>query len=171
MVVAHTTVDIPALKARHPLGDTVEASGVQSARSWQGPPGRLPLPRRGGGELHGVRRLGAVLLLRLRRRGRRAGLHPACREPEPAGGHRATGRQPWACAQGRQPSSRNAASQVRRAGSKGPRLANGGGAVLRRTAAPSFGGAGVPGLAGRRPVRRSPPGPRLCAGQRAARVP
>ena len=29
MVVAHTTVDIPALKARHPLGDTVEAAGVQ----------------------------------------------------------------------------------------------------------------------------------------------
>ena len=29
MVVAHTTVDIPALKARHPLGDTVEASGVR----------------------------------------------------------------------------------------------------------------------------------------------
>ena len=28
MVVAHTTVDIPALKARHPLGDTVEASWV-----------------------------------------------------------------------------------------------------------------------------------------------
>ena len=29
MVVAHTTVDIPALKARHRLGDTVEASGVR----------------------------------------------------------------------------------------------------------------------------------------------
>ena len=29
MVVANTTVDIPALKARHPLGDTVEAAGVQ----------------------------------------------------------------------------------------------------------------------------------------------
>ena len=29
MVVAHTTVDIPALKARHPLGDTVEAAGVR----------------------------------------------------------------------------------------------------------------------------------------------
>ena len=29
MVVADTTVDIPALKARHPLGDTVEASGVR----------------------------------------------------------------------------------------------------------------------------------------------
>ena len=29
MVVANTTVDIPALKARHPLGDSVEAAGVQ----------------------------------------------------------------------------------------------------------------------------------------------
>ena len=29
MVVANTTVDIPALKARHPLGDSVEAAGVR----------------------------------------------------------------------------------------------------------------------------------------------
>ena len=29
MVVAHTTVDIPALKARHPLGDSVESAGVR----------------------------------------------------------------------------------------------------------------------------------------------
>ena len=29
MVVAHASVDIPALKARHPLGDTVEAAGVR----------------------------------------------------------------------------------------------------------------------------------------------
>ena len=29
MVTANATVDIPALKARHPLGDTVEASGVR----------------------------------------------------------------------------------------------------------------------------------------------
>ena len=29
MVVANATVDIPALKARHPLGDVVEASGVR----------------------------------------------------------------------------------------------------------------------------------------------
>ena len=29
MVVANPSVDIPALKARHPLGDTVEASGVR----------------------------------------------------------------------------------------------------------------------------------------------
>ena len=29
MVIANTTVDIPALKARHPLGDTVESAGVR----------------------------------------------------------------------------------------------------------------------------------------------
>ena len=29
MVVANAPVDIPALKARHPLGDMVEASGVR----------------------------------------------------------------------------------------------------------------------------------------------
>ena len=29
MVVGHTTVDIPALKARHPLGDAVESAGVR----------------------------------------------------------------------------------------------------------------------------------------------
>ena len=29
MVTANASVDIPALKARHPLGDTVEASGVR----------------------------------------------------------------------------------------------------------------------------------------------
>ena len=28
MVAVHTTVDIPSLKARHPLGDTVEAAGI-----------------------------------------------------------------------------------------------------------------------------------------------
>ena len=67
MVVANaSSVDIAALKARHPLGDAVEAAGVRLQRSGQGPPGRLPLSRRGRGQLHGVLGLGAVLLLRLR---------------------------------------------------------------------------------------------------------
>ena len=44
MVIANASVDIPALKARHPLGDTVEASGVQAQGQGPGPPGRLPLP-------------------------------------------------------------------------------------------------------------------------------
>ena len=49
MVTAN--VDITALKARHLLGDTVEAAGVRLQRPWKGPPGRLPLPRRGRGQL------------------------------------------------------------------------------------------------------------------------
>ena len=49
--------------------------------SWQGacPPGRLPLPRGARGQLHGVRRHRALVLLRLRRGRRRAGLPPAAR--------------------------------------------------------------------------------------------
>ena len=78
---------------------------------------------------------------------------------------------PRACAQGRQPSSRTAASQVRRAGPPRPRLADGGGAFLRRSTPAQPRRLGVPGLAGRRPVRGSPPRPRLCAGQRAASWP
>ena len=56
--------------------------------SWQGacPPGRLPLPRGARGQLHGVRRHRALVLLRLRRGRRRAGLPPAPRGPEPARG-------------------------------------------------------------------------------------
>ena len=42
MVVAHTTVDIPALKARHPLGDTVEASGVRLRGRGRRPGGPCP---------------------------------------------------------------------------------------------------------------------------------
>lgn len=29
MLTTHATIDIPALKARHPLGDTVEAAGIR----------------------------------------------------------------------------------------------------------------------------------------------
>ena len=29
MVTANVSVDIPALKSRHPLGDTVEAAGIR----------------------------------------------------------------------------------------------------------------------------------------------
>ena len=163
MVTAN--VDITALKARHPLGDTVEAAGVRLQGKGQGPPGRLPLPRRERGQLHGVRRLGAVLLLRLRRGRRRAGLHPAGREPEPAGGHRAAGRQPRACAQGRHSSSRNAASPVRRAASPRPRPADGGGALLRRStpAQPRRAGSTWP-----RGASASPPQPASVSAMRRA---
>ena len=43
MVVANASVDIPALKARHPLGDAVEASGVRLRGRGRVPPGR-PAP-------------------------------------------------------------------------------------------------------------------------------
>ena len=169
MVTAN--VDITALKARHPLGDTVEAAGVRLRGRGRVRQGVCPFHDEAAGQLHGVRRLGAVLLLRLRRGRRRAGLHPAGRGPVAARGHRAAGRQPRACAQGRHSSSRNAASEVRRAASPRPRPADGGGALLRRSSPALPRSAGVPGLAGRRPVRRSPPRSRLCAGRRAAAGP
>ena len=162
----HPRAEGPALAGRHGGG-----GGGPSPWKGPGPPGRLPLPRRGRGQLHGVRRQRAVLLLRLRRGGRRPGLHPEVRGAEPPGGHRAAGRQPRACAQGRQPSSRTAASRVRRGASPRARPADGGGALLRRAAPASHRSAGVPGLAGRRPRRRSPPRSRLCAGRRAAAGP
>ena len=66
MVIANGTVDLVALKARHPLGDAVEAAGVRLRGRGRVPPGRLPLPQRGRGQLHSVRRHRKVLLLWLR---------------------------------------------------------------------------------------------------------
>ena len=172
MVVANASVDIPALKARHPLGDTVEASGVRLRGRGRVRQGVCPFHDEaegsftvysdserffycfgcgeGGDVLDFIQRVENLSLPEaIARLDGSPGLAPRA-AVRPAG---------------------SAAPQVRRAAPKGPRLADGGGAVLRRTAAPSFGGAGVPGLAGRRPARGSPPGPRLCAGQRAARVP
>ena len=79
-------VDLAALKRCHLLAEVVGDDGRRA--SWQGacPPGRLPLPRGARGQLHGVRRHGALVLLRLRRGRRRAGLPPAPRGPEPARG-------------------------------------------------------------------------------------
>ena len=159
-------VDIPALKGRHPLGDAVEAAGVRLRGRGRVRQGVCPFHDEAEGQLHGVRRLGAVLLLRLRTRWRRAGLHPAGRGPEPAGGHRAAGRQPWACAQGRHSSSRNAASQVRRAASARPHPADGGGALLRRSTPASHRSEGVPGLPGA--SARSPQPASVSAMRRAA---
>ena len=149
------SVDITALKARHPLGDTVEAAGVR-LRGW----GRV---RQGVCPFHdevegsftvygdserfycfGCGLGGDVLDFIQRAEGLSL--------PEAIA--RLDGWQPWACAQGRQPSSRNAASPVRRgAASPRPRPAHGGGALLRRRDPAVFRSAGVPGLAGRRPVR------------------
>ena len=86
VTVAHATVDIAALKARHPLGDVVEASGVRLRGRGRVRQGVCPFHGGGRGQLHGLRRLGALVLLRLRRGRRRAGLPPAQRGPEPAGG-------------------------------------------------------------------------------------
>ena len=171
-VMVTANVDITALKARHPLGDTVEAAGVRLQGKGQGPPGRLPLPRRERGQLHGIRRLGAVLLLRVWPRRRRAGLHPAGRGPErcprPSRG--------WTAAQGLRPGP--PLVQPERGVPGPPRCLPRDPALLTAAARFYAGGlrrhsrsAGVPGLAGRRPGRRSPPRSRLCAGRRAAAGP
>ncbi len=49
MLATHTTVDIPALKARHPLGDTVEAAGVQLRGSGRVRQGLCPFHHEGEG--------------------------------------------------------------------------------------------------------------------------
>ena len=54
MVTAN--MDIPALKARHPLGDAVEASGVRLRGKGRVRQGVCPFPRRGGGFVHRLRR-------------------------------------------------------------------------------------------------------------------
>ena len=64
MVTAN--VDIPDAEGPAPAGRHGGGGGSPSQGKGQGPPGRLPLPRRGGGQLHGVRRLPEVLVLRLR---------------------------------------------------------------------------------------------------------
>ena len=55
-VMVTVNVDIPALKARHLAGRHGGGGGSPSPWKGPGPPGRLPLPRRGRGQLHGVRR-------------------------------------------------------------------------------------------------------------------
>ena len=76
MTATASRVDIAAVKARHSLAAVVESAGVK-LRGRARPAGRLPVPRRGGGQFHGLLRLAAVVLLRLRRGRRRAGFHPA----------------------------------------------------------------------------------------------
>ena len=145
--------------------------GGRSGRraSWQGacPPGRLPLPRGARGQLHGVRRHGALVLLRLRRGRRRAGLHPARRGPEPARGDPAARRRPTdRCGQPQPPPTSSRAGPL-----AGPGAADGGGAVLRRGAAPQPGGEGLPRLPGHPPGDGCTPGPGLRVRARAAALP
>ena len=125
--------------------------GGRSGRraSWQGacPPGHLPLPRRARGQLHGVRRHRALVLLRLRRGRRRAGLPPAHRGPEPARGDPAAQRRPTdRCGQRSPPPTSSRAGSL-----AGPGAADGGGPLLRRGAAPQPGGEGLPRLPGHPP--------------------
>ena len=63
-----------SLRGLRPLNG---GSGHSTQGKGQGPPGRLPLPRRGRGQLHGLRRHPAVSLLRLRGHRRCAGLRAA----------------------------------------------------------------------------------------------
>ena len=124
-VAGTAPVDLAALKRRHLLAEVVETSGRRA--SWQGacPPGRLPLPRGARGQLHGVRRHGALVLLRLRRGRRRAGLHPAPRGPEPARGDPAARRRPTdRCGQPQPPPASSRAGSL-----AGPGAADGGGPV------------------------------------------
>ena len=135
-VMVAANVDIPALKARHPLGDTVEAAGVRLRGRGRVRQGVCPFHEEAEGSFT-VYRLGAVLLLRLRPGRRRPGLHPAGRGAEPAGGHRAAGRGPRARFPG-YPTYRSVTTfEDRRVAPKGPRSADGGGALLRRRA-PAF---------------------------------
>ena len=98
-------------------------SGRRPSRQRPCPPGRLPLPRGARGQLHGVRRHRALVLLRLRRGRRRAGLHPARRGPEPARGDPAARRRPTdRCGQPQPPPASSRAGSL-----AGPGAADGGG--------------------------------------------
>ena len=132
MVTAN--VDIPALKARHPLGDTVEASGVRLRGKGRVRQGVCPFHDEaeasftvygdterfwcfgcgeGGDVLDFVRRMEGLSL-------------PEAIQSLDVGGHgpvSGAGTRPRP----------NAASEVRRAASTRPRAADGGGAVLRRS--------------------------------------
>ena len=66
MVVANTTVDIPALKARHPLGDTVEAAGVQLRGRGRVRQGVCPFHEEAEGSFTVYSDSETLLLLRLR---------------------------------------------------------------------------------------------------------
>ena len=169
MVTAN--VDIAALKARHPLGDTVEASGVRLRGRGRVRQGVCPFHDEaegsftvygdserfycfgcgeGGDVLDFVRRVENLSLPEaIARLDGSPGL-TSWAAVRPAGPRRT-----WdAALPPRDPTLLTAAGRFY-AGQ------------LRRSPAAW----GVPGLAGRRPGCRSPPRPRLCAGQRAARGP
>ena len=171
MVAGITQVDIEALKAHHSLGDVVEAAGVRLRGRGRVRQGVCPFHDEvegsftvyadterfycfgcgeGGDVLDFIQRTeGVTLPEAIRRLDGSPGPAPRA-DVRPAGTRRT-----WDC----------------RVAPQGPGPADGGGAVLRRTTPALSRRLGVPGLTGRRPGRRSPPGPRLRPGQRAAGVP
>ena len=171
-VMAVANVDIPALKARHPLGDTVEASGVRLRGRGRVRQGVCPFHDEAGGfsftvyadserfYCFGCGLGGDVLDFIQQAEGLSLPDAIARLDGSPGLAPRAATRP----AGTRRPC-------VRRAAPTRPHPPDGGGALLRRTAPAFLRSAGVPGLAGRRPGRRSPPRSRLCAGRRAAAGP
>ena len=170
-VMVTANVDIAALKARHPLGDTVEAAGVRLVGRGRVRQGVCPFHDEaegsftvyedsqrfwcfgcgsGGDVLDFIQRSEDLTLPdAIARLDGSPGLAPGA-APRPV---------------------RTRRPCVRRASSPGPRPADGGGALLRRNAPAFDRSAGIPGLPGRRPRRRSRPRPRLLAGRRAAAGP
>ena len=168
MVTAN--VDIAALKARHPLGDTVEAAGVRLRGRGRVRQGVCPFHDEaegsftvygdserfycfgcgeGGDVLDFIRRVENLSLPEaIVRLDGSPGLAPRA-ATRPAG----TRRPRSAALAPRDPALLTAATR------------------FYAGAPASHRSAGVPGLTGRRPVRRSPPGSRLCAGRRAAAGP
>ena len=171
-VMVVSSVDIPTLKARHPLGDTVEAAGVRLRGRGRVRQGVCPFHDEAEGSVHGVRRLGALLLLRLRPRRGRAGLRAEVGGAHAHRGHRGG----WTAAQGLRPGPLFVQSGARRPASAAPPPRD---PSLLTAAARFYAGmppafdrsAGIPGLAGRRPGRRRPPLSRLFAGRRSATGP
>ena len=171
MVVTSAPVDIPALKARHPLGDTVEAAGVRLRGRGRVRQGVCPFHDEaegsftvygdserfycfgcgeGGDVLDFIQRAENLTLPEaIARLDGSPGLAPRA-ATRPAG----TRRPRSAALPPRDPALLTAAARF----------------YAGRLPA-FFRSAGVPGLAGRRPGRRSPPRSRLCAGQRAAAGP
>ena len=110
-VMVTANVDITALKARHPLGDTVEAAGVRLRGRGRVRQGVCPFHDEAEGSFTVYADSERFYCFGCGRGRRRAGLHPAGRGAVAARCHRAAGRQPRACAQGRHSSSPNAASE------------------------------------------------------------
>ena len=160
MVVTSAPVDIPALKARHPLGDTVEAAGVRLRGRGRVRQGVCPFHDEAEGSFtvyadserfycFGCAAKGGDVLDFVRLDGE----PDAC--PKPSRG--------WTAAQGLCPGPPLVQPERGRPKSaavplEGHRPADRGVALLRRTSSGVHSEArAVPGLAGRRPVRRSPP--------------